>query len=695
MKKQTGSFCLSLWVGLSLFWTTQARGQGNAWQAVAAFPNLTFDDATMLVAEPRTNRLYVCGREGVIWFFANDPNTTTRTVFLDLSAQTQGWETCGLLGLAFHPEYGLPGSTNRGYVYVYYSYNPNPVPGPNPPPMTTPTYDRLSRFTVPDGSLVADPNSELVLVNQWDPHIWLEGGGIFFGSDGFLYFSNGDEGAEDDAYNAAQTLTGGLFSGLFRIDVNSDPSRSHPIRRQPLSYGSGNPPSSTANYYVPNDNPFLDPSGGVLEEYYALGFRNPYRATFDAATGRIWLADVGGSQREEVDLIVKGGNYQWAYMEGTVAGPKAKPSPIIGTDQPPVYDYPHTLGNNSVIGGYVYRGAQYASELGGRYLFGDWGSDRIWAMTYDGINPTVVTQLCTLPPTIAYAGISSFGLDQNNELYVSRIGLGQNLYRLVLTNATPPAPLPAPWVNQDIGSVGLTGSASYTNGVFVVSGSGFDIWDPRDAFQFVYQPWVGDGEIIAQVTGLLETDGYAKAGVMFREVLLGGSRHALMLVTASRGTGFQRRLDPDGTTTWTASTSDTVPYWLRLTRSGNLFSAYGSTDGISWTLAGSDTITMSNAVYVGLAVTSHNDSQLTTSTLDNVSVSSPVPQLSLSRYDASGRMLLRIPGNLGRSYIVQFSSNLLNWTNLATVTNTGPAVSFIDNGTTNQTRRFYRTVLVN
>jgi hypothetical protein len=104
---------------------------------------------------------------------------------------------------------------------------------------------------------------------------------------------------------------------------------------------------------------------------------------------------------------------------------------------------------------------------------------------------------------------------------------------------------------------------------------------------------------------------------------------------------------------------------------------------------------MSNAVYVGLAVTSHNDSQLTTSTLDNVSVSSPVPQLSLSRYDASGRMLLRIPGNLGRSYIVQFSSNLLNWTNLATVTNTGPAVSFIDNGTTNQTRRFYRTVLVN
>jgi len=188
---------------------------------------------------------------------------------------------------------------------------------------------------VPDGSLVADPNSELVLVNMYDQHLWHNGGGMFFGADGYLYWSSGDEGDTDDFYHDTQKINKGLFSGVLRIDVNQDPTKSHPIRRQPIS-GTNPPagwlPSFTTNYYIPNDNPFVNPNGSVLEEFYAIGFRSPHRMTLDPPTGQIWLGDVGDSSREEVDIIVKGGNYQWAYQEGyNFPGPNAKPAKIQPT----------------------------------------------------------------------------------------------------------------------------------------------------------------------------------------------------------------------------------------------------------------------------------------------------------------------------------------------------------------------------
>src|SRR5688572_28416633 len=134
----------------------------GGWTTVVAFTNLTFDDPLFLIAEPRATRLYVCAREGMIHFFDNNPATSTKTVFLDIRSRTQGYDDCGLLGIAFHPEFRMPSSANRNYVYVYYNYSPSPViPGGNlRPPSTTRSYNRLSRFTVPDGSLVADPNSE-------------------------------------------------------------------------------------------------------------------------------------------------------------------------------------------------------------------------------------------------------------------------------------------------------------------------------------------------------------------------------------------------------------------------------------------------------------------------------------------------------------------------------------------------------
>jgi uncharacterized repeat protein (TIGR03806 family) len=419
------------------------RAATGAWTTVEAFPNLTFDDPVFLTFEPRTNRLYVCERQGKIWHFQNIASTSSKTLFLDLTPQTQGWDDCGVMGIAFHPEFNVPGSTNRNFVYVYYQFSPAPTAGPNRPPQGTPGYNRLSRFTVNPATGTA--SSEQVLIHQFDEGVWHNGGGIFFAADGFLYLSNGDEGAANDSYNNTQKINAGLFSGVIRIDVDQNPARSHPIRRQPVNGGTlpGGAAwvnSYSTNYFVPNDNPWVNPNGSVLEEFWAIGLRSPHRMTLDPLTQRIWLGDVGQGSWEEVDVIEKGGNYQWAYLEGLHTGPKAKPNPLIGTDKPPIHEYAHANGNNCVIGGYVYRGAIHAADLGGKYIFGDNGSGRIWSLTYDGTNAATVTYLCNMPAGANYSGLSSFGVDQNNELYMCKMGRPSKIYKLGRTGPGIPEP---------------------------------------------------------------------------------------------------------------------------------------------------------------------------------------------------------------------------------------------------------------
>jgi uncharacterized repeat protein (TIGR03806 family) len=416
--------------------------QTGNWTVVEAFPNLQIDDPTALVPEPRSNRLYVASRQGKIFWFENDPNTAQKTEFLDLTDVTQGWDDCGLLGFAFHPEFGRPDSPNRGYVYVWYHYSPSPVPGPRRPPVDTPGYNRLSRFTVPDGSHVADRHSEQVLINQFDHNLWHDGGGMFFGLDGFLYLSVSDEGAEYDFFKNSQTIRGKMFSGVLRIDVDCQASRSHPIRRQPQSeeklphgFTENN---YTANYFIPNDNPFLDPKGGVLEEFWAVGLRNPHRMTLDPPTGRIWVGDVGQDKWEEVDTIERGGNYQWVYMEGNhpsivkgVQQQKPAAADYIGIEKPPLYEYAHGTEGKCIIGGYVYRGAKLGPELVGKYIFGDNGSGRIWALAWDGDKPPTVEYLCHALPGTGYSGLSSFGIDQANELYLLKMGRPSKIFKIV------------------------------------------------------------------------------------------------------------------------------------------------------------------------------------------------------------------------------------------------------------------------
>ena len=183
--------------------------------------------------------------------------------------------------------------------------------------------------------------------------------------------------------------------------------------------------------------------------------------------------------------------------------------------------------------------------------------------------------------------------------------------------------LPAPWTSRDLGSPALAGSASASGGTFTVTAGGIDIWDTSDQFHFVNQPLQGDVEVIARVASLQQADDWSKAGVMIRESLTAGSRHAFMMVSGSQGWGFQRRIATDDSSYYQAGPSGTAPGWVRLVREGNLFSAYRSTDGTSWSLVGSDTISMASTVYVGVALTSHNTAARATATFTNVTARTP------------------------------------------------------------------------
>jgi regulation of enolase protein 1 (concanavalin A-like superfamily) len=207
-------------------------------------------------------------------------------------------------------------------------------------------------------------------------------------------------------------------------------------------------------------------------------------------------------------------------------------------------------------------------------------------------------------------------------------------------NATTQGSLPAPWQTSDIGAVGAAGSASYSSGTFTVVGSGVDIQGTADEFRYVYQSVSGDCDIKARVTGVGNTNPWAKAGVMIRETLTAGSKHAHMIVSRSSGVEFLWRSSTGGTSSQSLAAGAT-PLWVRVVRSGNTFTGYKSTDGVTWTTVGTATVTMTTSVYIGLAVTAHNDGALCTSTFDNVTVlvglPSPWQTSDIGAVGATGR----------------------------------------------------------
>lgn len=334
-----------------------------------AFPNLTFNQPDGLVHDSATNRLFVTEQGGVIRVFNNTPSESGSAVFLDVTDRVLYGGEQGLLGLAFHPNY-----SQNGYFYVDYVAD-------------NPRRTIIARYTVTSDPNVADKNSELILLEIEQPFANHKGGQLTFGPDGYLYIGMGDGGSAGDPMGNAQNLST-LLGKILRINVDA--------------------PSSERNYGIPNDNPFVSNNLGYREEIYAYGFRNPWRFSFDSQTGQLWVGDVGQNRLEEIDIVEKGKNYGWNVMEGSLCY-----NPEVGCDQTvlelPVWNYTYDLGN-ALIGGYVYHGASLPS-LVGAYVYGDFGSGRIWALRH---NATTTTNTLLADTNL---NIASFGVDQQNELY--------------------------------------------------------------------------------------------------------------------------------------------------------------------------------------------------------------------------------------------------------------------------------------
>jgi phosphatidylserine/phosphatidylglycerophosphate/cardiolipin synthase-like enzyme len=227
--------------------------------------------------------------------------------------------------------------------------------------------------------------------------------------------------------------------------------------------------------------------------------------------------------------------------------------------------------------------------------------------------------------TIAFGPTIYVGLALTSHLDGALAAASFDHVNVSVSGEEPASTLPAGWSAGDVGQVGSSGAASYDAGTYRLSASGADIWDTHDEFHFVYRSWSGDGEIVARVTAVSNTDPWTKAGVMLRSSLSADSRHASMFVTPGKGLAFQRRATSGGLSVHTSGGSGTAPSWVKLQRAGPHIAAYRSSDGVSWSTVGTDTIELGDTMYVGLALTSHRGSALASASIDNVSVGALLP----------------------------------------------------------------------
>ena len=367
---------------------------GTAIQLQRVFPSLAFNQPLAMLQAPGDNsRWFVVEKTGSVRVFANSANPTA-TAFINLSVNStvEG----GLLGMAFDPNYRA-----NGFVYLSFTER-------------TPMVSFVARFSVAPGGATLDPSSRLNIIQVNQPSATNhKGGNIAFGPDGFLYLGLGDGGPRLDPAGRGQN-TNNLMGDLVRVDVrNATPATPYAIPMGP----TGNPFQS---------NPICPATGGAQScpEIYAWGFRNPWRWSFDSATGDLWLGDVGQEAREEIDRVRLGGNYGWNCREGFIAFHAAPASCPATSDvfEDPVHDYDRTQGA-SVTGGYVYRGSALPA-LAGQYVFGDYISGRIWRLVPSGGGFTREELF-----DFTNNSLASFGQDNDGELYVVDI-LGGGLHKL-------------------------------------------------------------------------------------------------------------------------------------------------------------------------------------------------------------------------------------------------------------------------
>ncbi len=352
-------------------------------------------------------RLFVVERTGVIRIV--QPNgSIVPTPFLNIATRVDSSSSeMGMLGIAFHPNY----ESNR-YFYVNYTYDPGPGLDRT----------RVSRFKVSSNPNVADPNSELVLMEFEQPFANHNGGDLHFDTFGYLNIASGDGGSGGDPQNNSQTTTT-LLGKILRIDVNT-----------PAGPGTGPDCNITigANYSIPASNAFSNGKGGAgCDEIFALGARNPWRFTIDHATGAMWIADVGQNIYEEVNYLPPGSgggiNLGWRCFEGT------EPYNSSGCNRvylSPVHTYSHATSGCSITGGRVYRG-QRSPHMQGQYFFSDFCQSSIRALSGP---PGNLSHRIALPSG-ELSNVSTFGEDYLGELYVGELYTG-NIYRL--ESALPP-----------------------------------------------------------------------------------------------------------------------------------------------------------------------------------------------------------------------------------------------------------------
>ena len=305
---------------------------GSDYQVEEAFPSLPDLFCTTIASPPgETNRLFLTTQDGLIYVVTNLA-APSLSVFMDLRKGLYSEFEAGLLGLAFHPDFA-----RNGHFFVFYT-----------PAMPADSgyvcLDRLSRFTMDPGNPNhASVESEVRLFSQPDRHGFHNGGDLHFGQDGYLYVGVGDEGGAYGEFGNAQKIDGGLFSGILRLDVDRRPGSLDPNPGVAVHPGA---------YAIPPDNPFVGMThyrvGGnpvfdaepatprLRTEFYAIGFRNPWRFSFDRVTGALWANDVGQNRRDEVNLVVPGGNYGWNVLEGSLL---ANPAYTRDGFTDPVFEY--------------------------------------------------------------------------------------------------------------------------------------------------------------------------------------------------------------------------------------------------------------------------------------------------------------------------------------------------------------------
>ncbi len=330
------------------------------------------------IAHVGDDRLFIVEQIGRIQVIDGNGQVAA-TPFLNISNKVRFGGERGLLGLAFHPNFG-----DNGYCYINYT--------------NTTGATRISRFTVQEGTTTADPNSELILLTIEQPYPNHNGGALEFGPNGFLYIALGDGGSSGDPLNAGQE-DNLLLGKMLRIDVDN-----------------GTP------YAIPTDNPFVNQSN-IRPEIWMTGLRNPWRFSFDKETNDLWIADVGQNAREEVNFIPagqgKGLDFGWRCFEGN-NNFNLNGCPGENSFYFPIHTYPTIASvGESVTGGYVYRGTKNP-DLTGHYIYGDFESGRIWSLNFEN-EEWVNRELLK----IGLQEISTFGEDANGELYLAAYTQGR------------------------------------------------------------------------------------------------------------------------------------------------------------------------------------------------------------------------------------------------------------------------------